>query len=52
MKSKARTALIVAGLAIAALLAGGIDNDFSEQRSQERKDCNWITTPDNTSVCK
>lgn len=52
MKCKARTALIIAGLAIAALIAGGIDNDYATQKSQEREGCSWITTPDGTSVCK
>lgn len=52
MKRKARTALIIAGIAIAALIAGGIDNDYAAQRSQERPTCNWITTPGGVSVCR
>lgn len=52
MKSKARTALIIAGIAIAILIAGGIDNDYQSQRTTERESCSWITTPDGKSVCR
>lgn len=52
MKRKARTALIIAGIAIAILIAGGIDNDYQSQRTAEREGCSWITTPDGKSVCR
>ena len=52
MKKTARTLLIIAGLATAILLAGKIDNDTAEQKSQPRETCNWITTPDGAGVCR
>ena len=52
MKHKARTALIVAGLIAAMLLAGKVDNDYAEQKNTPREACNWITTPDGMSACK
>lgn len=52
MKKKARTTLIIAGLIMAILLAGKIDNDTAEQRNQPRQDCTWITTPDGAGSCR
>lgn len=52
MKKKARTALIVAGLIAAMLLAGKIDNDTAEQKNAPRTTCNQITTPDGAGACR
>jgi hypothetical protein len=52
MKHKARTALIVAGLIAAMLLAGKVDNDYAEQKNTPRESCSWITTADGVSKCK
>lgn len=52
MKTKLKATLTAAALIAAALIAGGIDNDYQEQRSQERTECHWITTPDGTSFCR
>lgn len=52
MKKKARTALIIAGLILAILLAGKIDNDTAEQKNQPRQNCTWVTTPDGAGVCR
>lgn len=52
MKKKARTALIVAGLIAAMLLAGKVDNDYAEQKNTPRESCSWITTADGVSRCK
>jgi len=52
MKHKARTALIVAGLIAAMLLAGKVDNDYAEQKNTPRESCSWITTADGVSRCK
>ena len=52
MKKKARTTLIIAGLIMAILLAGKIDNDTAEQNNQPRQNCTWITTPDGAGSCR
>ena len=52
MKKKARTTLIIAGLIMAILLAGKIDNETAEQKNQPRQDCTWITTPDGAGTCR
>ena len=52
MKHKARTALIVAGLIAAMLLAGKIDNDTAKQKNAPRTTCNQITTPDGAGACR
>lgn len=52
MKKKARTTLIIAGLIMAILLAGKIDNDTAEQKNQPRQNCTWITTPDGAGSCR
>lgn len=52
MKKKARTALIIAGLIAAMLLAGKIDNDTAEQKNAPRTTCNQITTPDGAGACR
>ena len=52
MKQKARTALIIAGLILAILLAGKIDNDTAEQKNQPRQNCTWVTTPDGAGACR
>lgn len=52
MKQKARTTLIIAGLILAILLAGKIDNDTAEQKNQPRQNCTWVTTPDGAGACR
>ena len=52
MKKKARTTLIIAGLIMAILLAGKIDNETAEQKNQPKQNCAWITTPDGAQVCR
>lgn len=52
MKKKARITLIIAGLIMAILLAGKIDNDTAEQKNQLRQNCTWITTPDGAGTCR
>jgi hypothetical protein len=52
MKQKARTTLIIAGLILAILLAGKIDNDTAEQKNQPRQSCTWVTTPDGAGACR
>ena len=52
MKKKARTTLIIAGLIMAILLAGKIDNETAEQKNQPRQSCTWITTPDGAGTCR
>ena len=55
MKSKVRNTLIIAGLLAgmlaAALIVGGIDNDYEAQHGSEKTACNWITTPDGMGRC-
>lgn len=51
MKSKVRNTLIIAGLILAALIVGGIDNDYEAQHGSEKTTCNWITTPDGMGRC-
>lgn len=52
MKRKARNALIIAGIILAALIVGGMDNDYEAQHNSERETCNWITTPDGAGACR
>ena len=52
MENKIKATLAAAALIAAALIAGGIDNDYAEQKSKPRTECHWITTPDDTSICR
>lgn len=52
MKQKIITIASIATLIIAALIVGGIDNDYEEQRSTERQGCQQITMPDGTGFCR
>lgn len=52
MKQKARKALIIAGLILAVLIAGKLDNDYTEQHNTPREGCTQITTADGTGVCR
>lgn len=52
MKNKIKATLTAAALIGAALIAGGIDNDYATRQSQERPTCHQITTPDGTSICR
>ena len=52
MKQNARTTLIIAGLILAILLAGKIDNDYAEQHNTPREGCTQITTADGAGVCR
>ena len=52
MKQKIITIASIATLIIAALIVGGIDNDYEEQRSTERQGCQQVTTPDGTGFCR
>lgn len=52
MKQKIVAITSIATLIIAALIVGGIDNDYEEQRSNERQGCQQITMPDGTGFCR
>lgn len=52
MQNKIKATLAAAAIIGAALVAGWIDNDLANQRSQGRTTCHYITTPDGTSFCK
>lgn len=52
VKTKLKATLAAAVIITLALIAGWIDNDYHDQRAQERTECAWITTPDGMSICR
>ena len=52
VKTKLKATLAAAVIIALALIAGWIDNDYHDQRAQERTGCAWIRTPDGTSICR
>ena len=52
VKTKLKATLAAAVVIALALIAGWIDNDYHDQRAQERTECAWIRTPDGTSICR